>query len=51
MNIKNLDEVDALYLCQREESHFFDRKAFEVKPANIQKTAVAFANADGGELA
>lgn len=50
MNIKNLDEVDALNLCQREESHFFDRKAFEVKPANIQKTAVAFANADGGEL-
>lgn len=35
----------------RDESHFFDRKGFTVSGRNIQKIAVAFANADGGEFA
>ncbi|MDP1715865.1 MAG: ATP-binding protein [Anaerolineales bacterium] len=50
MEIKNLDEKDALEFCTRQEDHFFDRKSFEIKPAKIQRIAVAFANADGGEF-
>lgn len=50
MNTKTIqiDEVDDL--CTREESHFFDRKSFLIKGAKVQKIAVAFANADGGEF-
>jgi ATP-dependent DNA helicase RecG len=50
MNIKNLSSSDALAFCSRQEDHFFDRKAFDIKPAKVQKIAVAFANADGGEV-
>ncbi|MFY0546009.1 helix-turn-helix domain-containing protein [Brevibacillus sp. H7] len=32
------------------EGYFFDRKAFGIQPRQIEKHAVAFANADGGEL-
>jgi len=42
--------ADALTLAKREESHFFDRKALAVKPRKIEKIAVAFSNADGGEF-
>lgn len=45
-----LSQEDALKLCQRVEDHFFDRKAFGISGAKIQKIAVAFANADGGEF-
>ncbi|MBC6610972.1 putative DNA binding domain-containing protein [Hymenobacter sp. BT507] len=41
---------DALELSTKEESHFYDRKAAEIKPASLQKHAVAFANADGGDV-
>lgn len=34
----------------REESHFYDNKAFGIKGDKIQKISVAFANADGGEF-
>lgn len=37
-------------LSNREESHFYDNKALEIKGDKIQKIAVAFANADGGEF-
>lgn len=37
-------------IVTREESHFYDHKAFEIKGDKIQKIAVAFANADGGEF-
>lgn len=37
-------------LAKRDESHFYDNKAFEIKGDKIQKIAVAFANADGGEF-
>ena len=37
-------------LSTREESHFYDRKSKGIKSAKIQKIAVAFANADGGEF-
>lgn len=48
---KRVIELDeALDLAGREESHFYDRKAFGVSGKNAQKIAVAFANADGGEF-
>lgn len=37
-------------IANRDESHFYDNKAFEIKGDKIQKIAVAFANADGGEF-
>jgi ATP-dependent DNA helicase RecG len=51
VKIKNLNSKDSENLCQRREDHFFDRKAFAVRPANLQKAATAFANSDGGEIA
>ena len=51
MKIRNLSAKDAESLCQRREDHFFDRKAFAIKSAKLQKAAVAFANSDGGEIA
>ena len=37
-------------ILQKEESHFLDFKAIEVKPAKLCKFISGFANADGGEL-
>jgi len=34
----------------RDEDHFFDRKALAASGRTVQKIAVAFANADGGEF-
>lgn len=48
-NLK-ISAEDALALSTREESHFFDRKAIGVSGKSLQKCAVAFANADGGEI-
>ncbi len=50
MHIRTITEQEALSLSLAEESHFFDRKALAVDGKNIQKVAVAFANADGGEF-
>jgi ATP-dependent DNA helicase RecG len=50
MQIQTLDDKDALTFCTRDEGHFFDRKAVGLKPAKMQKIAMAFANADGGEF-
>lgn len=50
MATRNLSFEEALELCTRQEDHFFDRKAFEIAPAKIERIAVAFANADGGEF-
>lgn len=50
MKIEELNHEDALYYCERDEGHFFDRKAFGIKGVKVQKIAVAFANADGGEF-
>lgn len=49
MQTKTIAAADALLLATREEDHFFDRKAAAIKGAKLQKVAVAFANADGGE--
>lgn len=45
-----LTEEEVLYLCTKDEDHYFDKKAFGIKGAKVQKIAVAFANADGGEI-
>lgn len=50
MNTKTIVLKEADDLSSREESHFFDRKSVLIKGAKVQKVAVAFANADGGEF-
>lgn len=51
MLTRHLSEAEVIELCKREESHFFDAKAKEVAGKKIQRLVVAFANADGGEIA
>ncbi|MDF2075227.1 ATP-binding protein [Pseudomonas mendocina] len=48
--LREINDVEALYYCTEDEGDFFDRKAFEIKPAALQKIVVAFANSDGGEV-
>jgi ATP-dependent DNA helicase RecG len=50
MRTRPLTTTDVLALAERQESHFFDRKALGIKPRKIEKIAVAFSNADGGEF-
>lgn len=50
MHTRTVSEAEALIICTRQEDHFFDRKASAIKGAKLQKIAVAFANADGGEF-
>lgn len=50
MNVKQISKEEIDKILQREESHFFDFKAREVPPRQIEKICVAFANADGGEI-
>lgn len=51
MLTKVISKDEALALISRSEDHFFDLKAKEVSGAKVQRALVAFANADGGELA
>ena len=44
----DLSELDLKKLLLRKEDHFFDFKSKRIKPATLQETFVAFANADGG---
>lgn len=48
--ITSLNPNEVMYLCEKEESQFFDKKAFGVEARKIQKLAVALANSDGGEI-
>jgi ATP-dependent DNA helicase RecG len=50
MRIRPISNEDAFEICARQEGHFFDRKALEIDGQGVQKIAVAFANADGGEF-
>lgn len=50
MKEKTLDSNDILELSNRQESHFYDRKAKAIDGKKIQKIATAFANADGGDF-
>jgi ATP-dependent DNA helicase RecG len=48
--LREINDEEALYYCTADEGDFFDRKAFEIKPASLQKIVVAFANSDGGDV-
>jgi len=48
--LREINDIEALYYCTEDEGDFFDRKAFEIKPAALQKIVVAFANSDGGDV-
>ncbi len=50
MKERLLSKNEIIDISNRDESHFYDNKAFEIKGDKIQKIAVAFANADGGEF-
>ena len=50
MKTREISEQEVAALISRDESHFFELKAAGVSGKQIQKAAVAFANADGGEL-
>jgi ATP-dependent DNA helicase RecG len=50
MRTRLVSPPEVLALCEREESHFYDRKSLAAPGRQIQKAVVAFANADGGEL-
>jgi len=45
-----LDQLGLEKLLNADEDHFFDLKGKDIKPAKLQESFVAFANADGGEL-
>ncbi|UWQ78754.1 putative DNA binding domain-containing protein [Leisingera sp. S132] len=50
MKTSNISVEEFEAIADREESHFFDHKAKKIDGRGIQKIAVAFANADGGEF-
>ncbi|MBO0355677.1 ATP-binding protein [Muricauda ruestringensis] len=50
MKERIVSNMEIAELSNRQESHFYDNKAFVIKGGKIQKIAVAFANADGGEF-
>lgn len=50
MQTRIVTDEEALSLSERDESHFYDRKAMQVSGKGVQKIVVAFANADGGEV-
>ena len=43
--------TDEETLLTRDEDQWFDRKSFRIKPKDLAKTIVAFANAEGGTIA
>lgn len=50
MKVQEISTADALAICMRMEGDFFERKGLGLAPNKVQKIAVAFSNADGGEL-
>jgi ATP-dependent DNA helicase RecG len=50
MEVRAVDEDDALALTTRDESHFWDHKSRRSKGTVIQKIASGLANAEGGEF-
>lgn len=48
MRDNNLNKL--LFYCSEEENQFFDRKSARIRPLDILKHLVAFANAEGGQL-
>ena len=49
-NVKNVMYKDYIRILQRQESHFLDMKAIDIKPSRLSQTISAFANAEGGEI-
>lgn len=45
MKTKNINTVE--YFCLQKENQFFDRKSARIKPVDILKHLVAFANFEG----
>lgn len=50
MDLSN-KEIDKVSILDSEESHYYDRKSARIKPKDLAKTIVAFANATGGKVA
>lgn len=50
MEVIEIKEDDLNALVHREESHFFDVKSKDIRPASLSKTISAFANTAGGEI-
>jgi ATP-dependent DNA helicase RecG len=50
LNDSSITASEALFLCNRKEGDLFDRKAARISGRKLEKAAVAFANADGGEI-
>ena len=50
MNPKVLSNEQAIALMSEPESHYLDRKSLRLAPRDLQKHAVAFANANGGAI-
>lgn len=50
MRERDISADDVLSFSDRNESHFCDNKSISISGRKIQKIAVAFANADGGEF-
>lgn len=50
INTLIISKEEARKIIEQEENHFYDFKAKEVSGSKVQKIAVAFANADGGEF-
>jgi len=50
IDLKKIDEADALKLIEIDEGHFFDHKSKYIDPASLQLAASTFANSDGGEI-
>lgn len=48
MSINQLNKLS--YYCSEKENQIFDRKSARIKPLNILRHLVAFANAEGGQL-
>lgn len=48
MKIKNINTAE--YYCLQRENQFFDRKSARIKPIDILKHLVAFANFEEGKL-
>lgn len=48
--LTQITAADALALCNKTESDFYDHKSAAVGARQVEKIAVAFSNADGGEF-
>lgn len=50
MDERTITRDELITIAGRPESHFFDKKSVDISGKKVQKIAVAFANADGGEF-